>query len=853
MILNAIYDFDRSLQKIGERPNLLHYKINRTTQQDIANWMMSFLVEIANQSDNPAYTVKMMSEHIPSRLERGYYFDLDGGSRNSVYFFREFYAGVCLDKEILKLFWEKKWIGLDNNDDKEEILLRIKQRIYNTQLTNIDALELKELEAFVWLSMIGAFFASYQKIMSQGLQQVLKLHNNWYQGISELFVCKDPCLALFTYNSQSDTWTQTDTYLNPDFELFDGFMHEFMQAYDIDSKLWKNFLQYLLERRDPKKALHYLWIDSIIARNLKNENNYAFFYLLWNMIWADKEHRIVKKMSFKFSLSGLYQDLKKREAVLVEKFSRNEAIFAYMALDFFMNFLNIISWHNDLLSRSDEFMVNTKNHFTVIMWGLKNIIGKESSEKKRTKSDFRFLYSLKRFFSKESFFETMRNVLKVQVDDEAFQAKNNTIDVVIARKKHKDGVTSMLFGSWYMMDIYLCSKENFQALLEEQKRRKEEKKIEQLRREEERKKELEEQKRREEELEAITEFAEKVTDYEVIPELFSAEELYEALKKQIFGQDALLKHISEKIYAYLILKKSNDKPLTFFLVWPPGTWKTYLSEVLVKVLNQFYQKEDEQFNAQSEMATNYQDSATLSKLLGASAAYAGHGDKITFFEELLKKKNQIILFDEIEKGSPALYPFFLDFMNNGKFETNDGQYGIYMGDPNEISYLPKGEKVHQLKNCILIFASNAIISEEQVIELSEDKKFKSEQDVEKFGKSFIQQNRTLRTALQNWRGNKNAMMDRAFLDRLQFIYLFNNLSEKYLKNIVINKFEKLLRIFKISEDEKKKLNQKFKVGFMRSEQIKNMKDAHSMRELQAIIEDWIERSIREIRIKEIKK
>lgn len=40
-------------------------------------------------------------------------------------------------------------MGLGNNDDKEEILLRIKQRIYNTQLTNIDALELKELEAFV--------------------------------------------------------------------------------------------------------------------------------------------------------------------------------------------------------------------------------------------------------------------------------------------------------------------------------------------------------------------------------------------------------------------------------------------------------------------------------------------------------------------------------------------------------------------------------------------------------------------------------------------------------------------------------------------------------------------------------
>ena len=233
--------------------------------------------------------------------------------------------------------------------------------------------------------------------------------------------------------------------------------------------------------------------------------------------------------------------------------------------------------------------------------------------------------------------------------------------------------------------------------------------------------------------------------------------------------------------------------------------------MLVKVLNEFIRDPERQFNAQSEMATNYQDSATLSKLLGASASYAGHGDKITFFEELLKKKNQIILFDEIEKGSPALYPFFLDFMNNGKFETNDGQYGIYMGDPNEISYLPKGEKVHQLENCILIFASNAITSEKQVIELSEDKKFKSEQDVEKFGKTFIQQNRTLRTALQNWRGNKNVMMDRAFLDRLQLIYLFNNLSEEYLKEIVINKFEKLLKSFKVSPDEKQRLILKFKV------------------------------------------
>ena len=34
---------------------------------------------------------------------------------------------------------------------------------------------------------------------------------------------------------------------------------------------------------------------------------------------------------------------------------------------------------------------------------------------------------------------------------------------------------------------------------------------------------------------------------------------------------------------------------------------------------------------------------------------------------------------------------------------------------------------------------------------------------------------------------------------------------------------------------------------MKSSEVKNMKNAHSMRELQAIIEDWISRSIIELR------
>ena len=281
-----------------------------------------------------------------------------------------------------------------------------------------------------------------------------------------------------------------------------------------------------------------------------------------------------------------------------------------------------------------------------------------------------------------------------------------------------------------------------------------------------------------------------------------------------------------KIHAYLFLKKENNKPLTFFLVWPPWTWKTYLSEVLVKVLNNFIKDEENKFNAQSEMATNYQDKSSLSKLLWATAWYVWHWDKLNFFEELLKKDNQIILFDEIEKWDPSLYPFFLDFINNWKLESNDWEYWIYMWQ--DIAFKPKGNQVKHLRNVILIFASNSITSPEEVKKLSwED--FKPILKNKDFKTNFVIQNRTLRNALRNWK-NGTKTMDNAY--RLQLIYLFNPLSENALKDIVLNKFNKILAEFNINNWEKKTIEKKFMKEFFNQEEIANMKDASSMREIQ---------------------
>lgn len=900
MILDSLFKFDWKIQGIWEKPNFLECKLNEEKKRTFSVWTSRVLHNMCYRGWNSGFSVKSYVDSVmPVKPPFWYYLNLTGGVEHSIYFFESFQKSYCFDKEVFKLYWSKYAWGRDNNYTQEKVMYDILTRMkWQSTLKvdwdniKIDQSTMDEIQALIWLCLVGAYFSAYTQLDDYTIQESIKNKNKWYQGIHNIFERNDLNLLLFRDNTRFNNKTQLDTYINPDYFLFDGFMMKFMEAYEIDKGLWWLFLQKMFELRYPEDILLSVWEEAVENGWMKNENNYWFFYILWKQIGCPEESKLKQFISGKKSFKWLYEELKKREMDLVLNYSRAETVFAYMAVEYFLNFFYIIWWHNEILSSPSLNKVNTKNRFSVIMWDWLNIIYEYTQPKKWFKYwEVEPVFSVKKMPHYTFFSSPIRNIAFHTIGDDEFEKTHNQVDIIAVTKLIDQDKSECNPVDWYPVLIRLYSQKKFEldkAIEDKWKETTFKSKEEQweigekltwlnndeindlnavmasarITLQDGRKVSVDEYKQLQQKItdEAKqqdfdkqlpkTDMPKNVEEFEneVFSNLFSEGELYEALKKQIFGQDALLKHISKKVYSYLVLKKSNDKPLTFFLVWPPWTWKTYLSEVLVKVLNGFIRDPQKQFNAQSEMATNYQDSATLSKLLGASAAYAGHGDKITFFEELLKKKNQVILFDEIEKGSPALYPFFLDFMNNGKFETNDGQYGIYMGKSDDITYLPKGEKVHQLENCILIFASNAITSEEQVIELSEDKKFKSEQDVEKFSKNFIQQNRTLRTALQNWRGNKNTMMDRAFLDRLQFIYLFNNLSEKYLKNIVINKFEKLLKSFQISEEEKNKLTLKFKVGFMKSDQIKNMKDAHSMREVQAIIEDWIERSIEDIRM-----
>lgn len=336
---------------------------------------------------------------------------------------------------------------------------------------------------------------------------------------------------------------------------------------------------------------------------------------------------------------------------------------------------------------------------------------------------------------------------------------------------------------------------------------------------------------------------ENTSNWTIKRESITSKMIYDKLREEIVWQDWILKVISKKIYSYLVLKKTNNAPLSLFLVWPSWSWKSYLSSVIVKVLNElFFNSEDveNKFVAQEELISKYNTKETISALLWTTTWYQWAKDKIPFFETLLESKNQIILFDEMEKWTSEIFRFFLDFMNNWKMESMSKKYWITMWESN---FELKTEFVHNLDNVIFIFASNAIISENVASELSW-KKYKKSKSIEEYESNFSYNNNLLYQALTNYRSQNWWIIDPAFIDRLDSIYLFNELTEENKIEILKKKFLKELQNYNISENWKENVISYFEKDFKKWwKWYEDMKHYESMRWFNRYIWDWISSTI----------
>ncbi|ROR40196.1 AAA family ATPase [Caminibacter pacificus] len=194
------------------------------------------------------------------------------------------------------------------------------------------------------------------------------------------------------------------------------------------------------------------------------------------------------------------------------------------------------------------------------------------------------------------------------------------------------------------------------------------------------------------------------TDSSIWNPIEIAKKLKKELPKYIYGQDHVIEKIVDNFKNNLL---NNIGPrATFLFLGPPATGKTYMAEVLSKLIDgyKFKMFNMEQFTHEDGGITLYGSDFKYSK------ARPGY---LTDF--VLKNPESIIVFDEIEKAHPVVQNTLLSIFNNGKMVDKcgwvkiDGKYVPFDGKKaDEDDDYPKYPEIQEVdfSKTILIFTSN---------------------------------------------------------------------------------------------------------------------------------------------------
>jgi ATP-dependent Clp protease ATP-binding subunit ClpB len=161
------------------------------------------------------------------------------------------------------------------------------------------------------------------------------------------------------------------------------------------------------------------------------------------------------------------------------------------------------------------------------------------------------------------------------------------------------------------------------------------------------------------------------------PELGNREALdfENQLLRKVVGQDQAVRKVAEIYQVFQAGLSSPTKPLgNLLLLGPTGTGKTHLVESMAEVLF-----EDSQAFLKVDCA-EFQHTHEIAKLIGSPPGYLGHKETPpALTQEALDRyrNNQndfsLVLFDEIEKASPAVWQLLLGILDKGALTLGDNR------------------------------------------------------------------------------------------------------------------------------------------------------------------------------------
>ncbi len=142
----------------------------------------------------------------------------------------------------------------------------------------------------------------------------------------------------------------------------------------------------------------------------------------------------------------------------------------------------------------------------------------------------------------------------------------------------------------------------------------------------------------------------------------------ERLHERVIGQDEAVEAVATAIRRSRAGLQDPNRPIgSFLFLGPTGVGKTELARALAEFL----------FDTEEAMVridmSEYMESHTVSRLVGAPPGYVGYEEGGQLTEAVRRRPYSVVLLDEIEKAHPDVFNTLLQVLDDGRLTDGQGR------------------------------------------------------------------------------------------------------------------------------------------------------------------------------------